>query len=59
LLSEEKNELLCQTGPGTPMGELLRRYWHPIAGESDLRSGQPREVADDMRRVWAERGGLG
>ena len=22
---------LTEVGPGTPMGELLRRYWHPIA----------------------------
>jgi 5,5'-dehydrodivanillate O-demethylase len=23
-------------GPGTPCGELMRRYWHPIAGVSEL-----------------------
>ena len=27
---------LTQTGAGTPMGELLRRYWWPIAGASEL-----------------------
>jgi nitrite reductase/ring-hydroxylating ferredoxin subunit len=27
---------LSQTGAGTPMGELLRRYWHPIALSSEL-----------------------
>ena len=21
---------LTEVGPGTPMGELMRRYWHPI-----------------------------
>ena len=31
-----ENELLTQTGKGTPMGELLRRYWHPIAALKDL-----------------------
>ena len=31
MLSHEKNELLTRVGPGTPMGELLRRYWWPIA----------------------------
>lgn len=36
MLSEEKNRLLTQVGPGTPMGEYLRRYWHPIAGVSDF-----------------------
>jgi len=31
-----KNELLCRVGPGTPMGELLRRYWMPIGGATEL-----------------------
>ena len=31
-----KNKLISQVGPGTPMGELLRRYWHPIAGASEF-----------------------
>ncbi|MFM9969489.1 MAG: Rieske 2Fe-2S domain-containing protein, partial [Burkholderiales bacterium] len=25
------DEELTRTGPGTPCGELLRRYWHPIS----------------------------
>lgn len=29
MLSREENELLTRTGPGAPMGELLRRYWIP------------------------------
>jgi phthalate 4,5-dioxygenase len=29
MLSHEDNELLTRVGPGTPMGELLRRYWTP------------------------------
>lgn len=36
MLSEAKNELLTRIGPGTPMGDLLRRYWMPIAGASEL-----------------------
>lgn len=32
MLTAEDNELLTSVGPGTPMGALLRRYWHPIAG---------------------------
>ena len=28
MLTAEQNERLTQTGAGTPMGELLRRYWH-------------------------------
>jgi phthalate 4,5-dioxygenase oxygenase subunit len=29
MLTQEDNELLTRTGPGTPMGQLLRRYWIP------------------------------
>ena len=27
MLSPQENELLTRTGPGMPMGEVLRRYW--------------------------------
>src|SRR5438309_4253893 len=36
MLTQAESELFTQVGPGTPMGELLRRYWHPIAAEADL-----------------------
>lgn len=29
MLSKEENNLLTRVGPGTPMGELMRRYWIP------------------------------
>src|SRR5215467_8043602 len=35
-LSHEENEMLTRVGPGTPAGEMLRRYWHPIAFLSEL-----------------------
>ena len=31
MLSGETDERLTRVGPGTPTGELLRRYWMPIA----------------------------
>jgi nitrite reductase/ring-hydroxylating ferredoxin subunit len=34
---------LVEVGPGTPSGELLRRYWHPVA-TSDEATTVPREV---------------
>jgi phenylpropionate dioxygenase-like ring-hydroxylating dioxygenase large terminal subunit len=34
---------LTKVGRGTPMGELLRRYWHPIGLSSDA-TGTPRQV---------------
>jgi 5,5'-dehydrodivanillate O-demethylase len=36
MLTQEENEKLTRVGPGTPGGELLRRYWHPIAGSIEL-----------------------
>jgi 5,5'-dehydrodivanillate O-demethylase len=36
MLSEEQNRILTEVGPGTPMGELLRRYWMPIASVAEL-----------------------
>ena len=36
MLSLETNELLTGVGPDTPMGELLRRYWHPVGAVSEL-----------------------
>ena len=36
MLSREENELLTRTGPGTAMGDLLRRYWVPAILASEL-----------------------
>jgi len=30
------NERLTRVGPGTPMGALMRRYWHPVASVAEL-----------------------
>jgi len=39
-LSLEENETLTRVGPGTPGGEMLRRYWHPVGFSSELK-GRP------------------
>ena len=36
MLSKQENQILTQVGPGTPMGELLRRYWMPALLSSDI-----------------------
>ena len=36
MLSPEDNELLTRVGPGTPMGDLFRRYWMPFLISSEL-----------------------
>ena len=41
MLTAEENEMLTRVGPGTPAGELLRRYWHPIAIAADLTPESP------------------
>ena len=38
MLSEAKNKLLTQVGPGTTMGDYLRRYWFPIAAAAEFDS---------------------
>ncbi len=44
MLSEEENQTLTQIGPGTPMGDLLRRYWHPVAAAGELEEHPIRPV---------------
>lgn len=36
MLKAEINDLLTQTGPGTPMGDLFRRYWLPALLAEEL-----------------------
>jgi len=36
MISKEDNERLTQVKAGTPVGDLLRRYWYPIAAVSEL-----------------------
>lgn len=33
---ERINETLARVGPGTPCGEYLRRFWHPVMKTADL-----------------------
>jgi phthalate 4,5-dioxygenase oxygenase subunit len=41
MMSAEQNRRLTQTGPGTPGGELLRRYWQPAALLDELEGPRP------------------
>ncbi|HLF72444.1 MAG TPA: Rieske 2Fe-2S domain-containing protein [Dehalococcoidia bacterium] len=36
MLGVEDNKLLCQVGPGTPMGDLMREYWIPALRSEEL-----------------------
>ena len=51
MLAKSKNRQLMEVGAGTPMGELLRRYWHPIAAVSqfeDNRTLPVRLMGEDL-----------
>ena len=51
MLSIEDNKLLTEVGPGTPMGDLLRRYWHPVCALDELLAEPlPHQRADDPGR---------
>jgi phthalate 4,5-dioxygenase len=39
MLSQAQNDLITQTGPGTPGGRLLRSYWQPIAEAAEMPIG--------------------
>lgn len=40
MLTQEQNDTLTRVGPGSPMGDYLRRYWHPVAGVAEF-DGRP------------------
>ena len=63
MLTKDENELLTQVGPGTPAGELLRRYWHPICAAKELTEEQPtkflRVMGEDLVLFRDKSGRLG
>ncbi len=63
MLTQEENDLLTQVGPGTPAGELFRRFWHPVALSSELPEGSAplalRLLGEDLTLFRDEFGRLG
>ena len=60
--SPEQNQLLTQVGAGTPMGELMRRYWQPFAAAVDLADAWTQRVrllGEDLILFRDRSGGLG
>src|ERR1700716_2102109 len=45
MLKREDNELITRVNPGTPMGDVLRRYWMPALLSSEL----PQPDSDPVR----------
>jgi 5,5'-dehydrodivanillate O-demethylase len=62
MLSAKDNEALTRVGRGTPMGELMRRYWQPVAAVAQL-DEQPtlpvRLLGEDLVLYRDTRGGYG
>ena len=44
MLTEAQNKTLTETDPGTPCGEFMRRYWHPVALATELDRDTPLPV---------------
>jgi 5,5'-dehydrodivanillate O-demethylase len=44
MLTQEENEMLTRVGPGTPAGELLRRYWLPVAVAGEITAENPTQL---------------
>ncbi len=43
-MNRARQERLTRVGRGTPMGELLRRYWHPVGVVDEVAPGAARAV---------------
>ena len=64
MLSQADNEFLTRSGMGTPMGELLRRFWMPalLSAELPERDGPPKKIrimGEDLLAFRASDGRVG
>ena len=64
MLSQADNAFLTQSGRGTPMGELLRRFWMPALLSKELpeRDGPPKKIkimGEDLLAFRASDGRVG
>jgi len=60
-LSFEENETITRVGKGTPCGEMLRRYWHPIGFTKELKNRPLRRrlLGEDLVLFRDDQGRLG
>jgi phthalate 4,5-dioxygenase len=64
MLTKADNVLLTRTGPATPMGDLFRRFWHPVLLSAELPEpdGAPVRVTvlgEELRAFRATEGSVG
>lgn len=43
MMTREHNERLTKVGPGTPCGEMLRRYWHALCVSGEVTVEKPKK----------------
>ncbi|MGH7810571.1 MAG: Rieske 2Fe-2S domain-containing protein, partial [Candidatus Binatia bacterium] len=60
-LSVAENELITHVAPGTPGGEMMRRYWHPIGFACELKKRPIRRrlLGEDLVVFRDDHGNLG
>ena len=44
MLTQAENDVLTRVGAGTPMGDLLRRYWQPLGAASEMKAAWTKRV---------------
>ncbi len=62
MIRKEQNDRLTQIGPGTPCGNLMRSYWHPVAPAVFLDENPVRSVrllGEDLTLYRDREGKLG
>jgi 5,5'-dehydrodivanillate O-demethylase len=63
MVTQEENDMMTRVGPGTPAGELLRRYWHPVSAAAELTDEEPirrvRIMCEDLVLYRDKSGGYG
>jgi 5,5'-dehydrodivanillate O-demethylase len=59
MLSAEENERLTRVGAGTPMGDLLRRYWMPVGAVAEFEPTgvRPVRLLGENLVLFRDRGG--
>ena len=57
MLRAEDNVFLTESGSGTPMGELLRRFWLPVLLSEELpeRDGEPKKLVVNFNDIKKEK----
>ena len=54
MLTREENDMLTRVGRGTPAGELLRRYWQPLAAAAELTEAKADYVGSTAGRGFGD-----